>query len=73
MNNWKIGWSPPTIVYVKPFLTVDLSIDKDYSDLLNYSLKAGLIPELLNECANHMLPKSGLTITKLKLCNYIVI
>ena len=48
LNNWKMGWIPPTIVYEKSFFTVDLSIDKDYSALLNYSIKAGLIHKSLN-------------------------
>ena len=49
---------PPTIVYEKPFLTVDLSIDKDYSALLNYSLQSGVIHELLNKYTDHVLPTS---------------
>jgi len=43
---------------------VDLSIEKDYTALLNYSLEAGLIHELLNKYTDHMLPKPDLTITK---------
>ena len=42
------GWIPPTTVYKKTFLTVDLSIDKDYSALLNHSLEARLIHKSLN-------------------------
>ena len=56
-----MGCIPLTIVYEKPFLTVDLSIDEDYSALLNYSLEARLIHQSLNEYANHILPKPDLT------------
>lgn len=37
-----MGWIPPTIVYKKSFLTANLSTDKDYGVLLNYSLEARL-------------------------------
>jgi len=37
-----IGLSPFELLYEKPFLTVNLSIDGDYNALLHYSLEAGL-------------------------------
>lgn len=49
---------PLTTVYEKPFLTVDLSIDKECSALLNYSLESGVIHELLNKYTDHVLPTS---------------
>ena len=45
LNNWKWGGFPQKL-YAKNFLTVDLSIDKDFHAL--YSLEARLIHKSLN-------------------------
>lgn len=58
-----MGWIPSTTTYKKTFLTVNLSIDKDYSILLNYSLEARLIHKSLN-IAKHILSKPDLTVTR---------
>ena len=66
----RLGLCPFELMYGRPFLTIDLSVDPDYHNLLHFSLQTGLIKKLkgeaglihqtLNEYANKILPKPDL-------------